>query len=164
MRYALPFDDVETDAIADNLRTLALLTCADTAGSRVQLTGFTIGPAGDAPSDATLLIELKRIGSVTAGSAGTAASSFTASAMPKSDSEAPDSPATGGVDYSAAEPTAYEASPLFVVGVNTRSWFSHAWGVGEGPVVGRDQAIGLLVAPRAAAAQRVSGVLEFEAF
>jgi len=162
MRYTLPFTDVPTGAVADTAKTLAALIAADTAGYRCRLRKLVVGPADDAPADLNVALQIKRVDDVSAGGAGTANSNPTP--MPK-DSLSRAAVITTGVDYvtGGVEPTTY-GNTMWQIDINRRNSVIVEWPVDDAPTINRDQLLGLLGAPRTAAAARLSGTLEFEEF
>ena len=162
MFYSLTFNDVATGAAADTFKTLAALIAADTAGHRCRLRALNVGPADDGPSDLNVELKIARIADVSAGGAGTT-TAVTAANMGRPESVQRDGVITGGRNYT-VEPTAYETEPLWTHGMNIRGGFFKEWGVEEAPVLETDQILGLLAAPRSAAAIRLSGTLIYEEF
>ncbi len=162
MMYKYEFDDLATGTVADTLKTMAQVLVADTIGLRVRIRSVSIGPADNAASDENIVVKCKRINDVSAGSAGTAAATVATTAVVKGDTLQPDSPASFKTDYS-VEPTTYEPSS-YTMAANGRGGFIKEWAPEDAPVVGRDQAFGVLVAPRSTTAVRVSGCIEFESF
>jgi len=162
MRYAVHFTDVPSGAVADTFKTIAALIAADTAGYRCRLRSLQVGPADDAPADLNVALQLQRVDDVSAGGAGTANSNPTP--VPK-DSLARAAVISAGEDYvtGGVEPTTY-GNPLWQIDINRRNSVIKEWGVEDAPVINRDQLLGLLAAPRTAAAVRLSGALEFEEF
>jgi hypothetical protein len=64
----------------------------------------------------------------------------------------------------AAEPTAYATYPPFTLGVHTQGGFIKEWDEDSAPALDGGNVLGILIAPRAAAAVRVSGTMEFETY
>ncbi len=159
MRFSAPFDNVASGAVADTYKTLAALVAADTAGYRCRLRSLTVGPADDAPADLNVSLKINRVDDVSAGGAGTA----TAVTPAPKDSLSRAAVITAGKAHS-AEPTTYNTVPLWECEINLRNSLIKEWGADDAPVINRDQLLGLLVAPRTAAAATLSGVLEFEEF
>jgi len=163
MRFTVSFEDLATSASADTFITLAALICADTAGLRARLRKLTISFADDTPQNANAAFQIKRIADVSAGTAGTAGTTIGTSSVPKVDDQSADSPASAKLAYS-AEPTTYETYPLWRGEGNALGGVIREWGERDAPTIQRDQHLGLLAAPRAASALRISGTLEFEQF
>jgi hypothetical protein len=157
-KYILPFDNIASGATADTYKTMAAVILPDTDNKRVRLTAVTLGPADDSPTDANIGV---RIGRTDNTSAGTAGSSVTAGNMPKVDGSKGDSPATGGLNYS-AEPTTVTA--LHYTGINARGSVRIEFHPDDAPVANKNETLALSVAPRAASAVTLSGAIEFEDF
>ncbi len=162
--YILPFDDVATGASANVWDTIAAAIVADTALKRIELVEIALGPADDAPLDLSAGVRIKRIADVSGGTAGTAGGTLTAAQMGRGRSDVADPPFTGKTGYT-AEPTVYEGGTsvtncLFQIGINTRSLVVIPVAPGL-CIAQQDQHLGLLLAPRTAAAQRWSGHLVF---
>lgn len=160
--YKMTFDNVATGAVADTFTTLAAIVAADTAGYRARLLSLTIGPADDAPVDKNVAVKLCRVDDVSAGGAGTA-TTVSGANMAKADSESAASVISGGHTYT-VEPTTYGTYPLWVGAFNARGGLVKHWDREDAPVIQRDQLLGLLAAPRDAAAITLSGTMEFEVF
>jgi len=163
MRYSLPFDDLATSASANTFKTMIAMISADVAGRRFRVRSLQLGFADDTPADTNLCIQMKRIADVSAGTAGTAGTTLSAANVPKKEPTVADTVVTCKRNYS-AEPTAYEAEALFETELNARGSIIKEWSEVDAPVAGQDMHIGLLVAPRNAAARQVSGSIEFEQF
>lgn len=162
--YTVPFDDVATGAVADTYKTMATIIVPDTtAGHRVRLRKLWLGPADNAPADLNLAIEIARIADFSVGTAGTAGTTITSTNMPKIDPGSVDAIFSAKIDYT-AEPTAYEANPVWQGAMNIRAAMSEAFGEDEAPVAIRDQVLGILAAPRTAQAIRISGHALVEVF
>ena len=161
-RYTLEFDDIATGAVANTYKTLASLLVADTAGHRCRLRALTVGPADDSPPDVNIGLQLNRVSDISAGSAGTS-TAVSGANMAKRDPGSLDSIVTGGIDHS-AEPTTYDTEPVWAGAINARGAIVKEWGEAEAPIATQDMLLGLLVAPRTAAAVRCSGSLEFESY
>ena len=162
MRYVLTFTDVATGAVADTYKTLAALLAADVAGNQCRLLALNIGPSDDAPADVNVGIQIKRIADISAGGAGTK-TAVSAANMGRPYVDTRDGVITGGRNYT-VEPTAYETEPLFAMDFNLRGGFFKEWTAESAPVIKQDMLLGLLAAPRTAAAAKLSGSLEYEEF
>jgi len=160
-KYYLDFDDVASSGTADDELTVAALLVADTAGHRIRIRSLAVGPADNTPSDSTLLVALKRVEDISAGSAGTPQTSVAAADIARQSTDDVATIITGGIDYQTLEPSVYDARALWMMGFNARGAVVKEWG-DQGPVFEQDQLAGLIVVPRAAAVSRVSGCLEFE--
>ena len=160
MFFTVNFDDVATSATINTFRTMVALIAADTLGFRCRLRKLMLGPSDDAPADLNLAVQLKRVDDVSAGGAGTAASNPVA--VPH-DSLSRAAVITTGEDYVGVEPTTY-GLPLAQFELNRRNTIIVEWDADTAPVIGRDQLLGLLAAPRTAAAANLSGSLTFEEF
>ena len=159
MKFTVNFDDVATGAVADTFsKTIAALRAAATTGYRCRLRALQIGPSDAAPADLNVGLQLQRIDDVSGGGVGT----LTAATPVKKDSLSRAAVITGGVNYS-AEPTVY-GDPLWQIDINRRTGFIKEWLPEDAPVINEDQLLGLLAAPRTAAAANLSGSLEFEEF
>ena len=159
MKFSVTFDNYSSSASADTLQTAAAIIAGDTAGYRCRIRSITVGPADDSPADLNLSIQLKRIEDYSAGGAGTAGSNPTP--VPK-DSLSRASVCTAGIEYS-GEPTAY-GDAFWETEISRRNTVIKEWSVEDAPICNRDQVIGLLIAPRTAAAAVISGTIEFEEF
>jgi len=157
-QFVVPFDDLSTGAVADTFKTMAAVQAADTAGYRCRIRKITVGPAADTPVDRNVAIILQRVDDVSAGGSGTK----TAATPTQKDSLSAAAVCAGGVNYT-AEPTVY-GTDLFAIEMNLRNSLVMEWTPEDAPIVNRDQLIGLLVAPRSANAESVSGCIEFEEF
>lgn len=166
MQFSLPFNDIASGASINTFKTLVALLAADTAGLRIRLRSLSIGVSEDTPLDLAVGLQLTRVADISAGGAGTSDTTVATSAIAKKDAESADSPVSGKVDFvtSGVEPTTYESEPLWAIDFNRRGGVIKEWDAENAPVIHRDQLLGLLVAPRTAAAVRLSGVLEFETF
>jgi len=162
--YTMTFDNVSTNNAADAYKTIAALIVADTAGHRMRLRALHVGPADDTPQDKNYTVQVKRIGDVSEGGAGTAPEDVAAADMGKKDPDSVASIISGKRGLFTAEPTVYDAEPLFMKGVNGRGSFIKEWSAEEAPVATRDQLLGVLATPRSAAALQVSGAMDFEVF
>lgn len=160
--YKFDFDDVASGAVADTYTTLAALIAADTAGYRARVLSITIGPSDNAPVDKNVAVKLSRIADVSAGGVGTR-TAVAGSAVSKADTESVDSTISAGHTYT-AEPTTYEGRAVWQGAFNARGGIIKHWDKEDAPVIQRDQLIGLLVAPRDAAALTLSGTIEYETF
>lgn len=165
MIYTVYFDDVSTSAVADEQKTLQAIRAADTLGYRAKIVELFVGPADNAPVDLNVSLQLKRVDDVTAGGAGTPNSAVTPQPV---DSLSRASIITAGEDYvtGGVEPTTYGAVPLWVGDINRRNSIPWFWDEFDPkvPVMNRDQLIGLLGAPRTAAAAVLSGYIKFKEF
>lgn len=162
-RFTLPWADVASNAVQNTYETMAALIAANTAGHRCRLRSLFVGPADDAPVDLQVALKLSRVDAVSGGGAGTAASN--PEPQPK-DSLQLAAVITTGIDYSTGgvEPTVYNTVALWQGSINGRGAVNKEWSEADAPVINRDQLLGLLVAPRTAAAVRLDGCLEFEEF
>lgn len=163
MKYAVNCDDVATGAVADTFKTLLAIIAADTAGYRARLLKLIVGPSDDTPQDLNVALRLNRVDDVSAGGAGTANSNPTPRPI---DSLSRAAVITAGEDYitGGAEPTTYGTVPIWQAEMNRRNTLIQEWVPDEAPVINRDQLLGLLAAPRTAAAARLSVSFEFEEF
>jgi hypothetical protein len=158
--YKLVFDDQASGAVADTFKTVAALIAADTAGYRCRIRSLQIGPADDTPSDANIAVRLNCTDNAGAGTPG---ASISGANIPKTDPDSVDSVISGATGYT-VEPTTYATQPLWQMDMNVRGGFIKEWDIESAPVVARNTTLGLLIAPRAASAQNVSGTIEFEVF
>lgn len=163
MKFSVTFDDVATGAVADTFKTICALRAADTAGHRCRLLKLVVGPSEAGAQDLNIALQLKRVDDVSAGGAGTPDSTPTPA---KADSLSRAAVITAGVDYitGGVEPTVYGTSPLWQGDMNLRNTIIETWTPEEAPVINSDQLLGLLAAPRTAAARSISGSMEFEEF
>ncbi len=159
MKFTVNFDDIPTGAVINTFKTIAALIAADTVGHRCRLISLTAGPSEDSPKDLNVALQLKRIDSVSGGTAGTAGGTPTPA---KKDSLSRAAVITAKTNYS-AEPTTY-GDVLWQADMNRRNTICKEWSPEDAPVITRNQHLGLLAAPRTAAATSLSGSLEFEEF
>lgn len=159
MFYTVPAADVATTGSADTFKTIAAILVADTAGHRARLRRLTIGFADNTPADAQVSFQVKRILDVSAGGAGTS----TAVTPGKVDPGTPASLVSAGKNFT-VEPTAYETDPLWTDDLNTRGGVVIEWNEDDAPRVTQDMLLGVLAAPRAAAAQQVTVTMEVEQY
>lgn len=160
MRYAITFTDLASGSAADTFKTLLTLILANTAGHRFRVRSLQVGPADDAPADLNVAVRLARTDNSGAASGG---SGVTAANIAKKDSLSRDTVATAHRGPT-AEPTAYETEAAYQMDFNIRSGLMKEWTELDAPVVNRNQTLGLLAAPRTAAAIRLSGTIEYEEF
>lgn len=151
-------EDVATSASADTYITILGLLLADTIGFRARLRKLSVGCADGTPVDKALAIQVKRVDDVSAGGAGTA-TALTEDAK-WSD---PHTPNVAASKTYTVEPTTY-GQPLWHIELNARGSIVMAWDAEDAPVIERDQLLGILVAPRDAAARQVSVHAEWEEF
>ncbi len=166
MLYTVTFESIDTGALADTFKTMLALLMPDTNdGHRARLRKLIVGASQVTPSDDSMLLQIKRILDVSVGSAGTAGTTIGAAAVPKVDPDSIDSFASAKIDYS-AEPTTYATEAIYAAPFNTRGGLIERWEPfdPEAPVFRRDQLLGLLIAPRAAAAVAITGSITFETF
>lgn len=158
-RFFLVVDDVACGAVANTYTTLAAILTADTAGHKARLLRLNVGPSDDSPADANISVKVARIDDISGGGAGTK-TAVTAANLGRPQSDQLDGVVTAGHTYT-VEPTAYGAA-LFQMDINIRGGFFHEWDLADAPTIGRDMLLGVLVAPRAASAAKVSMTLEIE--
>ena len=162
MRFSLPFEVIETGAVADTFKTLAGLIVPDTAGYRCRIRKLVVGFGDDAPSDRNVAIALRRVPDVGGGSDG----SFTPVAVvniPHADPESIDSLIPGGRNWT-VEPNDYETEHLFVDDLNDRGGIVMEWDEEDAPKALRDMLIAVCGAPRTANASKITGTVEFELY
>jgi len=159
MLYTLEVNNSASGASADTFKTMLAARAADTAGYRFRLRAVAVGCAEDSPVDLPIAVVVQRVDDVSGGSAGTAGSAETPAPV---DSLSRASVIAGGSAYS-AEPSTY-GDPLFAVDFNARSALIKEWAPEDAPVANRDQLIGLLVAPRTAAARTITASMLIEEF
>jgi hypothetical protein len=160
-RITIPFEDVDTGIVADTFKTMAALEIADNQENKWRLVEIMVGPSANTPQDLNVDIQVKRINDVSAGGAGTS-TAITAANLPLSEDDAtPPVDLEGNVNYS-AEPTTYETHPQWHGSFNARGALIHQWEANKGPVVKRDQLLGLLAAPQTTTAITLSGHMIFE--
>lgn len=158
MRYKVVASDVVSGAVADTFKTLMALIVANTAGHRLRLRSLSVGPSDDTPLDLPVAVRVNRTNNAAAGTVG---SSQTTAQVAKTDPDSRDALSTVGLSYS-AEPTTYEAYPQFQMDFNLRGGFIKEWSAEDAPRAKQNQTLGILVAPRTAAAVRVTISAEFE--
>jgi len=156
--FAVPFNNLDTGAVADTFVTLAAVQAGDTAGYRCRIRRIAAGPSADSPADLNVALKLTRVDDVSAGGAGTK----TAATPTQLDSLSAAAVCSGGIDYT-AEPTAY-GTVLWAIEMNLRNSIDIDFPPEDAPICNRDQLIGLLAAPRSANAAELSGVIWFEEF
>ena len=159
-RYVLDFAGVATGATADTYKTIAALIAADTLGHRARLRKLTITPASANPVDEVCSVQIKRIADVSGGTPGTK-TAVAAASISKADPETIDSLVSGGINYT-VEPTTYETRALWQASFNMRAGLLKTWNEDDGPMICRDQLLGLLAAPEDNSALDLNGSLEFE--
>jgi len=135
----------------------------NTAGYRVRVRSVSVGPADTAPNDRNWSVALRRIASVSSGTAGTPGASITAANIPKKDTSGPDSVATGATVYT-VQPTTYEANPLWSDDCNDRGGIIKEWDQGGAPRAIHNQLIAICVTPRTANAAEINSTIEFEVY
>jgi hypothetical protein len=164
MKYSTSWSDTASGAVKDTFATIACLTVDDTAGHRIRIRSVAIGPSDDTPGDLNLSVRLGRVADLSAGSAPTGGTAVSKANMPKKDTDGPDS-IVAGIIAPTGEPTTYETYPGWELGVNTHGTINKEWAPEDAPVIGRDQLVGVLVAPRSTDAPiKSSGTIEFEVF
>ena len=163
MQFSLTFNDIPTDAVANTVKTMALLIAPDVAGNRFRLRSLTVGFSEDTPDDQPIAIAIKRIADRSAGTAGTAGATVTGANMPKKDPGSINSLITGATDFS-VEPTSYATENIWSDDINDRGSVIKEWDEENAPKFTQDMACGLLAAPRQSIASRVTGTLEFELY
>lgn len=162
MRFSCVAADIATNAGQNTWRTMLALRAADTLGYRFRLRSLAISFSDDAPADLNVGVLVKRVDDVSAGGAGTANAALTP--VPQ-DSQSRAAVITAGEDYEqgGVEPTVY-GDPLWGIELNRRNGCIKEWSAEDAPVALRDQSIGILAAPRTAAAARMTITAEFEEF
>lgn len=158
-RYKVVANDIATAAVADTFRTILALIVANTTGHRLRLRSLTIACSDGTPQDQQIAVRVNRTSNA---GAGTPATSLATTDIPKVDSTSRAPLSTAGIDYSGGEPTTYETNPLFQTEFNDRGGFSKEWTPEDAPRANQNQTLGILCAPRAAAASRVTITAEFE--
>jgi len=131
------------------------------AGSRIRLREIDIGPSDDTPVDVNVALQLKRIKDVSVGGAGTATTVAKTESHVHRDDQSQDAPAVGKHSYT-SEPTVYETEVIWQAEINAHGGVQKYWDEDEAPEIGMDALLGLLAAPRTAAAVRLSGTLTYE--
>jgi len=151
----------KTTAGVAGLTTFASIVVPDTAGYRLRLLGFDLGPFDAAPDDKNVLWVVNRINDVSAGGAGSPADADVAPTPRRSDQAA--SYVLGQRDYTSGEPTTYMTEPWGYGGMNVRAMIPYRFAPGCAPYAGQDQALSLLVASTVASdAHDLCGSLIFE--
>jgi len=158
--FYMSWNNVASGASADTYLTVASVIAAAGTSYMGRIRAINVGPADDAPADLNISIKMSRIADVSAGGAGTK-TAISAANMPRAISYTADGILTGGHTYS-VEPTAYETYPIFVTDMNLRGGFFKEWGIDDAPWIMNDQLIGVLIAPRTAAAATTSGTITYE--
>lgn len=158
MKFSVNADNVATGAVADTYKTLLAIVAANTAGYRARLLKLVVGPADDAPADLNVSLQLKRVDAVSGGGAGTA----TAVTPVPMDSLSRAAVITSGKNHT-VEPTTY-GNPVWQGDMHCYNSLIQEWAPEDAPVINKDQLLGLLAAPRTAAARTLSVWMEFEEF
>lgn len=158
MKYTVSATDLPSGAVADTFTTLLTIVAANTQGHRARLRSLCIGPSDNNPADVNASFQLKRVDSVSGGSAGTA----TAVTPALKDSLSRASVLTSGKAHT-VEPTTY-GLPTWEFDMNNRSSVIKEWAADDAPTVNLNQLLGLLVAPRTGSAQRFTVSMEYEEF
>ena len=155
------FSDIATGASANTYKTMAAILASATAGYKARIRELVIVVSLDAPADLQVSLKVNRIADVSAGGAGTADSSIAASALARPNTDDRDGVTTFGYDYS-VEPTTYETNAHYLVDFNLRGGHTKVWGVEDSIYINNDMLIGILMAPRTAAAATISGTVVWE--
>ncbi len=156
MRFSVTATNVATGEVADTFKTMLAVIAGDTAGYRGALRKLTIGPSDDEPKDLNVAVKLCRIDDLSAGNAGTK----TAVTPVQKDSLSRAAVLSGGKNYT-GEPDTY-GNPIWEVDMNRRATIVMEWDEEQAPVINRDQLLGLLAAPRTAAAANLTITMEFD--
>ena len=164
MIYTASFEAFLIGAVADSFSTaIAMLIPDTTAGHRARIRELTIGPAVTATYDNYIAVKIARIEDVSGGTAGTADATIAAADMNRMDPDGPIPFWTCPIEYS-VEPTAYDAKEVWGTGLHGYSTIDKHWTAEMAPVALRDQLLGVLLAPRAAADGAFSGTITMEDF
>jgi len=156
MIYYFTIDDAVTGAVADDYTTMIGLKAVNTVGHRGRLLQLIIGPADDTPQDLNLGVRVNKTDNTADGTATSVASAN----IPKADDHARNSIMTAYHTYT-VEPTTYGTYPLYQTNINRRGGIIQTWDR-DGPTWGPNETLGILLAPRTAAAARVSITLVWE--
>lgn len=164
MKYVFCAENIATGAVADTFKTMLATITPNTNGLRHRMKSLSVGFADDAPADRNVAIQVKRIASVSGGTAGTA-TTVTTTALGKKDTLGPDTSMVVKKNYT-VEPTTYEAESLFAADLNDRNGIQKEWSTfdDDAPVAQKDQHLGILAAPRAAFASTLTICAEIEQF
>lgn len=162
MFYSIPFKGT-TGSSAGTFKTMAAFNVPNTAGLRMRVRSVSIGPADTAPNDRNLSVAIRRVASVSSGSAGTPGTAISAANIPKKDTSGPDCIAGGGTIYT-VEPATFETNPLWQDDFNDRGGIIKEWDQNGAPRAIHNQLIAVCVAPRTANAAEVSGTIEVEVY
>lgn len=164
MIYTASFEDFLIGAVADTFSTaIAMLIPDTTAGHRARIREISISPAVNATYDNYIAIKIARVEDVSAGTAGTAGATIAAADMNRMDPDGRIPFWTCPIEYS-VEPTAYDAKEVWGAGMHGYMTYEHYWEEKMAPVALRDQLLGVLLAPRAAADGAFSGTITMEDF
>jgi hypothetical protein len=158
MKFSVLVANAATGSSADAYTTMLALVAADTQGYRCRLTKLAVGPDDDSPADVNVAIAIKRVDSVSGGGAGTGTA---VTPLPK-DSESRAAVITAKHTCT-VEPTVY-GTALWALSFNKRTGFVVNWLPEDAPVINRNQLLGVLAAPRTAAAAYLTITAEFEEF
>lgn len=160
LSYTITFDDFDS-GVSDAYKTAAAVIADDVDKARFRIRSITVGPSDNVPPDANLSVILNRIADLLAGSVGTKGAAITSAGMQRANADTQDPLATGGIEYS-VEPTVYETEPVYQMDFNAHAGLIKDFTPGTGPVINRDQLLGLRVASRTGTAIKCSGTIEFE--
>ncbi len=160
MIYSLTVEDVATGVAADTFTTLLALKAAETSGHRGRLLKLCVGPSDNTPADINLSVKVNKTNN-TANGAGS--SNVASAAIPKTDPAQRNSIMTGYYGYS-GEPTTYDTQAPWNMDFNRRGGLIENWDEREAPSWGPNETLGILLAPRTAAAARVTITLIWEEF
>ena len=160
MFYSLTIEDVATGADADTFTTMLALKAANTTGHRGKLRRLVVGPSDDTPADLNLSVQVNKTGNT---ANGTGTDNVASANLPKADPAQRNSIMTGYYSYD-TEPTTYDTEAPWRMDFNRRGGLIENWTHEEAPSWGPDETLGILLAPRTAAAARVTITLIWEEF
>ena len=158
MLYEVTVNDWQTSASADAFETAVAAKTG--AGARVRLRELHVGSAEDTPTDKTIAVRINRTDGTGAGTS----TSITAANLARPDPGTPNPVNVTGETIFTAEPTNYDANPLYEDGMNMRGRLDQWWDAEHAPAVGASAILGVLIAPRDATAKRLSITAVFEVY
>jgi len=161
----IPFDDIASGGSANVYKTIAAVKVDNTTGARIRIRTLNVASSDDNPLDEAIRVQLIRIADVSAGSAGTFATTITAVNLPRTNPNDPDPFALARLNYS-AEPTVFDTHPHDQWSFNDRGFLVDRWEQHDDdwPVALTDQLIALRIALSVASTAKVTGKIGFEMF
>ncbi len=157
--YSLRVEGLQTGSSAGAYKTVLNLKMANTAGHRGRLRKVVVSGGVDTPQD--IQVGIKVDISDNTGD-GTSASSPPSVGTIQSHDGLQRASAVDAIGWNfSAEPTTYAGQPNGG-SFNTRGDLVLDWAPGEGPIWGKNQALGILGAPGVATAAKLVALIEWE--